>query len=574
MDITINSSISHVYVIYRRENLSHSVGNKIWDFASSQYITLMFYSDSILCRKGPLAVIWLAAHWERKLTKQQITSTDISASIQELDHMPAMALRLKGQLLLGMTRIYGKKAIYLAEDCNETMDRMKDHIPNQSSISKVVSTTENLLPKEQATISLQGSTMSNLPISIDLLMHTSMIDMDAIMQHHTSKHDIPLPISQRHHPASPMRASHAEAPDIENIITGLEFDPNEFPQWEELVSYENLSQDPKRPKLNDDDIEVPRGSPIDRDIELPRRAPSLDNPPRLSDIVINDQFPLETQHSPAPKETVHLDAIGGFEDGGFTIPNPLQDTPTRSHSPQPTKLPVYTIEHQPLQNPFKIPNQTQRKHKRSQPPKDNRLLLDSEIEISGHTVQTQLKDTSDITDQIVIRRPTDLSTIYEKYGINSKIFNELHQDHSYSPKPQPPKHKDIPQDIGGFDQWNEEQPLIDMEIDPMIERDKIDDQVLPNISLPSESSSTGFQVPDILAPLLLDQSSFRTGHRLALKQLIKDSMSKSFGSLDNVKRRRFVSMSFLSILERANVDKKIVLEQPDGPFKDIFITVI
>ena len=36
-----------------------------------------------------------------------------------------MALRLSGQLLLGASRIYWRKARYLLEDCSETLDRLK-----------------------------------------------------------------------------------------------------------------------------------------------------------------------------------------------------------------------------------------------------------------------------------------------------------------------------------------------------------------------------------------------------------------------------------------------------------------
>jgi hypothetical protein len=32
----------------------------------------MFYSEAILSRRGPLGKVWLAAHWERKLSKTQV----------------------------------------------------------------------------------------------------------------------------------------------------------------------------------------------------------------------------------------------------------------------------------------------------------------------------------------------------------------------------------------------------------------------------------------------------------------------------------------------------------------------
>lgn len=41
----------------------------------------MFYSEAILSKKGPLAKVWLAAHWERKLTKNQLLQTDIHSSV-------------------------------------------------------------------------------------------------------------------------------------------------------------------------------------------------------------------------------------------------------------------------------------------------------------------------------------------------------------------------------------------------------------------------------------------------------------------------------------------------------------
>ena len=31
----------------------------------------MFYAHFVLAKKGPLARIWLAAHWDKKLTKAQ-----------------------------------------------------------------------------------------------------------------------------------------------------------------------------------------------------------------------------------------------------------------------------------------------------------------------------------------------------------------------------------------------------------------------------------------------------------------------------------------------------------------------
>lgn len=87
----------------------------------------MFFSDTILTRKGPLASIWLAAHWDRRLNKSQIVQADLTESIREVlsGGLPPMALRLSGQLLLGASKIYGRKARYLLDDCTDALSRLR-----------------------------------------------------------------------------------------------------------------------------------------------------------------------------------------------------------------------------------------------------------------------------------------------------------------------------------------------------------------------------------------------------------------------------------------------------------------
>ena len=43
-----------------------------------------FYAQFVLTRKGPLAKIWLAAHWDKKLTKAHVFETDIVSSVDAI----------------------------------------------------------------------------------------------------------------------------------------------------------------------------------------------------------------------------------------------------------------------------------------------------------------------------------------------------------------------------------------------------------------------------------------------------------------------------------------------------------
>ncbi|KAI5711485.1 hypothetical protein M8J75_000741 [Diaphorina citri] len=86
----------------------------------------MFYAQFVLAKKGPLARIWLAAHWDKKLTKAHVFETNIEKSVDGiLQPKVKMALRTSGHLLLGVVRIYSRKAKYLLADCNEAFVKIK-----------------------------------------------------------------------------------------------------------------------------------------------------------------------------------------------------------------------------------------------------------------------------------------------------------------------------------------------------------------------------------------------------------------------------------------------------------------
>ncbi|XP_073129865.1 sister chromatid cohesion 1 protein 4 [Henckelia pumila] len=140
----------------------------------------MFYSQFILAKKGPLGTIWIAAHLERKLRKNQVADTDIGVSVDSIifPEVP-IALRLSSHLLLGVVRIYNKKVNYLFDDCSEALLKIK-----QAFRSTAVD-----LPPEQSKAPYHSIT---LPETFDLddfelpdndILHGNYVD------HHISSRD-------------------------------------------------------------------------------------------------------------------------------------------------------------------------------------------------------------------------------------------------------------------------------------------------------------------------------------------------------------------------------------------------
>ncbi|TKC34625.1 hypothetical protein EI555_010418 [Monodon monoceros] len=86
----------------------------------------MFYTHVLMSKRGPLAKIWLAAHWEKKLTKAHVFECNLEITIENiLSPKVKIALRTSGHLLLGIVRIYNRKAKYLLADCSEALLKMK-----------------------------------------------------------------------------------------------------------------------------------------------------------------------------------------------------------------------------------------------------------------------------------------------------------------------------------------------------------------------------------------------------------------------------------------------------------------
>lgn len=116
----------------------------------------MFWSEELLSKTGPLARVWLASNVDRKLSKQQILSQDLTNSVTVIVQQGngPVALRTSAQLMLGVVKIYGRKAKYLLDDCNDTLVkiRMTFRTTSNHDLAHQTTTAIDLNLPEQLTI--------------------------------------------------------------------------------------------------------------------------------------------------------------------------------------------------------------------------------------------------------------------------------------------------------------------------------------------------------------------------------------------------------------------------------------
>lgn len=143
----------------------------------------MFYSETLLAKEGPLAEIWLAANLEKKLSKQQFLQTNIVESTKAIanatsEDSEALALRLSGQLLYGVVRIYSRKAKYLLDDVSDALLKLKSAI-RSSSNTILLPANSTIIPTINQ-ITLQDTvTTSDLLYQEPLTFDDLDLDLDA-----------------------------------------------------------------------------------------------------------------------------------------------------------------------------------------------------------------------------------------------------------------------------------------------------------------------------------------------------------------------------------------------------------
>ncbi|KAK2762838.1 sister chromatid cohesion protein 1 [Arachnomyces sp. PD_36] len=206
----------------------------------------MFYSETLLSKTGPLARVWLSANLERKLSKSHILQSDIESSVSAIvdQGQAPMALRLSGQLLLGVVRIYSRKARYLLDDCNEALMKIKMafRLTNNNDLPSTV----NLPPG--------GITLPDVLTETDLFMNldTSLLLNQSLNLEPEAKRPTPAMdwSSQLLPDSSTQRYNSVERPHLEDD-TGLVLD---------------LGEDEDIPLGHDTSIEIGRDAPAARPV--------------------------------------------------------------------------------------------------------------------------------------------------------------------------------------------------------------------------------------------------------------------------------------------------------------------
>lgn len=141
----------------------------------------------LISKDGLLGHVWLAANYEKKLSKQQFLETNIVESshlIQdnrfsgnEVSNQNALSFRISSQLLLGIVKIYLKKTKYLLDDVNDVFLRLKmafNSMRNDFDFESNQNLKINKKPQETTLKNINAVTLSDTLCDLDLLYQNNL----------------------------------------------------------------------------------------------------------------------------------------------------------------------------------------------------------------------------------------------------------------------------------------------------------------------------------------------------------------------------------------------------------------
>ncbi|XP_041867441.1 RAD21 cohesin complex component b isoform X1 [Melanotaenia boesemani] len=376
----------------------------------------MFYAHFVLSKRGPLAKIWLAAHWDKKLTKAHVFECNLESSVESIiSPKVKMALRTSGHLLLGVVRIYHRKAKYLLADCNEAFIKIKMafrpgvvDLPEENREAAYNAIT---LPEEFHDFDQPLPDLDDIDVAQQFNLNQSRVE-EITMREEVGN----LNLLQDNDFADfgmddreMMREESAFEVDImgasaSNLLLEAEGGANQMADKSNHLEYDDQYKD----DFGDNPMESNEGGMlVDKLLSNEDGGGIFDDPPAITESVMmpqdhgDDEDDFDALSAGAPDSP----------DSGPTEPVPAMtdqaEQTTLAHNEEET----FALE--PIDITVK---ETKAKRKR-------KLIVDSVKELDSKTIRAQLSDYSDIVTTLDLAPPTKKLMMWKETGGVEKLFS-------------------------------------------------------------------------------------------------------------------------------------------------------
>lgn len=374
----------------------------------------MFYAHFVLSKRGPLAKIWLAAHWDKKLTKAHVFECNLESSVESIiSPKVKMALRTSGHLLLGVVRIYHRKAKYLLADCNEAFIKIKMafrpgvvDLPEENREAAYNAIT---LPEEFHDFDQPLPDLDDIDVAQQFSLNQSRVE-EITMREEVGN----ISILQENDfgdfgmdDREIMREGSAFEDDdmlvstsASNLLLEPEQSTSNLNEKINHLEYEDQYKDDNFGEGND-------GGILDDKLISNNDGGIFDDPPALSETGV--MLPEQPAHDDMDEDD--NGSLGGPDSPDSVDPVEPMPTMTDQTTLVPNEEEAFALE--PIDITVK---ETKAKRKR-------KLIVDSVKELDSKTIRAQLSDYSDIVTTLDLAPPTKKLMMWKETGGVEKLFS-------------------------------------------------------------------------------------------------------------------------------------------------------
>uniref|UniRef100_A0A674MP55 RAD21 cohesin complex component a n=1 Tax=Takifugu rubripes TaxID=31033 RepID=A0A674MP55_TAKRU len=366
----------------------------------------MFYAHFVLSKRGPLAKIWLAAHWDKKLTKAHVFECNLESSVESIiSPKVKMALRTSGHLLLGVVRIYHRKAKYLLADCNEAFIKIKMafrpgvvDLPEENREAAYNAIT---LPEEFHDFDQPLPDLDDIDVAQQFTLNQSRVEEITMREDVGNLNllqdndfaDFGMDDREMMRDASTFEEDIMHGATASNLLLETEPGPANLPDKSNHMEYDGFG-------------DGAMGN-IDKLLSSEDGGGIFDDPPAITESVMmppdhgDDEDDFDNLQSPGPDSP----------DSG-----PAEPLPAMADQTEQTTL-VHNEEEAFALEPIDITvKETKAKRKR-------KLIVDSVKELDSKTIRAQLSDYSDIVTTLDLAPPTKKLMMWKETGGVEKLFS-------------------------------------------------------------------------------------------------------------------------------------------------------
>ncbi|KTG03410.1 hypothetical protein cypCar_00004239 [Cyprinus carpio] len=378
----------------------------------------MFYAHFVLSKRGPLAKIWLAAHWDKKLTKAHVFECNLESSVESIiSPKVKMALRTSGHLLLGVVRIYHRKAKYLLADCNEAFIKIKMafrpgvvDLPeeNREAAYNAITLPEEFHDFDQPLPDLddidvaQQFTLNQSRVE-EITMREEVGNLNLLQENDFADFGMDDREMMREEGAFEVDIIHGAS--ASNLLLESESSSGQIADKSNHLEYDQYKDD-----FGDNPMESTEGGMlVDKLLSNEDGGGIFDDPSAITEGVM-----LPQDHGGDDDDDFdNLSPAGGPDtpDSG-----PVEQLPTMTDQTEQTTL-VHNEEEAFALEPIDITvKETKAKRKR-------KLIVDSVKELDSKTIRAQLSDYSDIVTTLDLAPPTKKLMMWKETGGVEKLFS-------------------------------------------------------------------------------------------------------------------------------------------------------